>query len=143
MKTATLIFLTLFLAKGCDKELQKEMETSTIEYMANTRGFYLNITIQDEKLFVIKQRDGKPKEFELSNADWKEIANLYQKIKIKEIPDYKAPTEKRFYDGAAIATLRIVQNGETFQSQAFDHGTPPVEIEAFVNKIVALVSTEE
>jgi hypothetical protein len=44
----------------------------------------------------------------------------------------KAPTEKRFYDGAAIGNLSVSHNGETYGTSGFDHGNPPVEIEQLV-----------
>lgn len=138
MKIFAMIFLTLFLAKGCDAELKKEMKEANIEYQATSRGFYLNINIQDEKLFMTRQRDGETKEYKLKNQDWKDLANLYKKIDIKKLSTYKDPTQKRFYDGAAIANLIVVYEGKTYQTIGFDHGNPPVEIEEFVNKIVSL-----
>lgn len=137
MKLFTMIFLTLFLAKGCDAELSKEMKESTIEYQATSRGFYLNINIQDEKLTMTKQRDGESKVYELSNQDWKDLANLYKKVELKKLSTYKDPTQKRFYDGAAIANLRVVYEGKTYETVGFDHGNPPVEIQEFINKIVS------
>jgi hypothetical protein len=50
----------------------------------------------------------------------------------------KAPSEKRFHDGAAMANLKIVHKEKTYQSKTFDHGTPPKEIEKLVKKINAL-----
>jgi hypothetical protein len=51
----------------------------------------------------------------------------------------KAPTEKRLFDGAAIANLKITKQGKTFESQSFDHGYPPAEIEKVVNKMLSFV----
>ena len=137
MKLFTMIFLTLFLAKGCDRQLSDEMKKSTIEYQAISRGFYLNINIQDERLKMTRQRDGETKEYELSNQDWIDLANLYKKIQLEKLPTYKDPTQKRFYDGAAIANLRVIYEGKTYETIGFDHGNPPVEIAEFVNKIVS------
>ena len=137
MKIVTMIFLTLFLAKGCDRQLSDEMKKSTIEYQAISRGFYLNINIQDERLKMTRQRDGETKEYELSNQDWIDLANLYKKIQLEKLPTYKDPTQKRFYDGAAIANLRVIYEGKTYETIGFDHGNPPVEIAEFVNKIVS------
>lgn len=138
MKIFAMVFLTLFLAKGCDAELKKEMKKANIEYQATSRGFYLNINIQDEKLFMTRQRDGETKEYTLTNQDWKDLANLYKNIDLNKLSTYKDPTQKRFYDGAAIANLIVVYEGKTYQTIGFDHGNPPVEIAEFVNKIVSL-----
>lgn len=140
MKILSMIFLSIFLSKSCNKELNDEMKNTTIEYQAMSRGYFLNITIHDEDLSIIDKQEGKSRDYKLSKKDWKELADLYQEINVKKLSEYKAPTEKRFYDGAAIANLRIIYDGKTYESQAFDHGTPPVEIEKFVNKIVSLAT---
>ena len=137
MKVFTMIFLSFFLSRSCNSQLNKEMKNTTIEYQAMSRGYFLNISIQDEKLSIIDKRDGKPRDYKLTKKDWNELADLYKVMKVEMIPTYKAPTEKRFYDGAAIATLRITYEGKLYESQAFDHGNPPVELEKFINKIVS------
>lgn len=131
------MIFSLFMAKGCDPKLNEEMKKTQIEYTAVSRGMYLNINIKDETLSITTKREENAKVYELTSSDWKELAKLYQTIDLKSLSSYKAPTQKRFYDGAAIANLRIVYEGKTYESDSFDHGTPPVEISAFVNKIVS------
>lgn len=143
MKTITLIFLSLFLTKNCSQKEKEEMKKATIEYQAITRGSYLNIQIQNETLSIVRKRDEKAKDYKLAKEDWKELADLFMKVDLDQLEEYKAPTEKRFYDGAAMANVRIVYEGKVYQSQTFDHDAPPVEIEAFVNKIVSFVKTEK
>ncbi|WP_245945982.1 hypothetical protein [Flavobacterium magnum] len=140
MKILTMICLTLLMAKSCDKQQQEEMKNTTVEYSAMSRGFYLNINVHDDKLSIVDKRDGTPREYILTNADWKALADLYKTIKPEELPTYKDPTQKRFYDGAAIASLRIIYDGKTYETTSFDHGFPPKEIEAFVNKIVSFAT---
>jgi hypothetical protein len=118
------------------------MKNTAIDYQALSRGYFLNITIQDDKLSIIDKRDAKPREYKLTKNDWKELANLYKFVKVEKLPTFKAPTEKRFYDGAAIATLRITYEGKTYETEAFDHGNPPLEIQKFVDKIVSFAKTE-
>jgi hypothetical protein len=50
------------------------------------------------------------------------------------MPDLKAPSQKRFHDGAAAANLTIAYKGKTYESQSFDDGNPPAEIAALVNE---------
>ena len=57
---------------------------------------------------------------------------------MEKVPTLKDPTQKRFYDGAAIANLKIRYKNKDYQTSDFDHGFPPVEIEKVVNKIVAM-----
>ena len=43
----------------------------------------------------------------ISNKQWREIVNLADKIKLKELSSLKAPSEKRKFDGAAHAQLKV------------------------------------
>ncbi len=140
MKIYAMLFLMLLASKGCNKQDIEEMKKTTVEYSAVSRGFYLNINVHDDKLSIIDKRDGTPRDYILTNADWKELAKLYKTMKLEELPTYKDPTQKRFYDGAAIANLRIIYDGKTYETTSFDHGFPPKEIEAFVNKIVSFAT---
>ena len=143
MKTITMIFLSLFLTKDCSQKEKEEMKKATIEYQAISRGSYVNIQIQNETLSIVRARDEKAKSYQLAKEDFKELADLFVKIDLNQLENYKGPAEKRFYDGAAMANVRIVYEGKVYQSQTFDHDSPPVEIEAFVNKIVSFVKTED
>lgn len=144
MKLISLLFLTIFLGKGCNAEQKQDAETAVIEYTANTRGFYQKIIVQNQKFTVSKNRDGKdaPAEQKISNSDWKKIIEAFQEVDLESVPTLKAPTEKRFYDGAAIADLKIDYQGKSYKTQSFDHGNPPVEIEKLVNKITVLALPE-
>jgi hypothetical protein len=141
MKTITLLIFTIFLGRNCTGETSQEIQNAVIEYTSNTRGFYYKITIQNEKLFVNKNRDSKEKgdELPLSNSDWKEIVKQFEDVDLEQLNTYKDPTQKRFYDGAAIATLKVNYKDKEYQTVDFDHGYPPIEIEDLVNKITSLV----
>jgi hypothetical protein len=56
-------------------------------------------------------------------------------MELDSLPKLKAPTEKRFYDGAPIANFKITFQDKTYETPSFDHGFPPKEIKKFVNKI--------
>lgn len=144
MKILSLIFLTIFLGKGCDNEKKQDIKTAVIEYVANSRGFHQRIIIQNQTVSISKDRSGnvKPATTKISNADWKIITTEFKKINLEEIPNLKAPTEKRFYDGAPIASLKITYKGKTYETPAFDHGFPPAKIEKLVNKINSFVKEE-
>lgn len=144
MKLLSLLFLTLFLGKGCDSDKQQDMKTAVIEYVANTRGFYRKITIQNQMVTVSKDRRGNDNAIaeKISDADWNVLVTAFQELDLDGIPNLKAPTEKRFYDGAAIANFKIIYKEKAYESTSFDHGFPPVEIEKLVNKINSFVKTE-
>ena len=45
MKIISLLFLTIFLGKGCNAEQKQDIETAVIEYTATTRGFFQKIIV--------------------------------------------------------------------------------------------------
>ena len=60
MKIFIIILSTLFLAKGCSE--QKNLEQLEIQYVAETRGYYYAIEIENKKFYVTKTRNGKVNE---------------------------------------------------------------------------------
>lgn len=137
MKKIITFILSLVLLNSCGPKMTQEVKESTITYQALSRGFFLNVEIQGNKMTIIRERESLGKDYILSNADFKEISRLYQKVTLNELENYKGPTGKRFYDGAAIANLTVNYQGKVYNSQGFDHGNPPVEIAEFINKIVS------
>jgi len=144
MKLISLFFITIFLGKSCDAEQKQELESAKIEYTANTRGFYQNITIQNQTVTISKDRDGleKPLVKKIADNDWKKMIKAFQEIDLEGLPNLVSPTQKRFYDGAAIANMTIMYKDKTYESANFDHGIPPVAIEKFVNQVTVLALSE-
>ncbi|WP_310556004.1 hypothetical protein [Flavobacterium sp.] len=123
---------------------QKQEKGTFIQYEASTRGSYLKITILNEKLTLFKDRDPEAKgdSKTLTAAEVSELATLLKEFKPELLPTLKWPTELRFYDGALHANLTIVENGNTHITKGFDHGHPPVEIEKFVIKLLAIAENK-
>lgn len=144
MKLFTVIIMSLFLSKSCESQTKNDLKTAVVEYTANTRGFYQKITIQNQMVTVSKDRSGndKPVATKISEKDWKELVGYFETIELDSLPTLKAPTEKRFYDGAAIADLKVTYNDKTYQTEAFDHGFPPGVIKKLVNKINSFAKKE-
>ena len=144
MKLLSLLFLTIILGKGCDNATAQDMQNTVIEYTANTRGFYQNITIKDQLVSVSKDRNNNDKAIstKISDADWTALINDFKELKLETLKDLKAPTEKRFYDGAAIANLKITYKDKSYETTSFDHGFPPKEIKKLVDKINTFAKKE-
>lgn len=144
MKLLSMLFLTIFLGKSCDAEQKQEIDTAVIEYTATTRGFYQQIVVQNQKFTVTKDRNGNEKlaQQDISKSDWKKIIEAFQEVDLDGMQDLKGPTEKRFYDGAAIANVKITYKGKSYETNGFDHGNPPIEIEKLVQKITLLALPE-
>ena len=144
MKLLSLLFLTIILGKGCDNATAQDMQNTVIDYTANTRGFYQNITIKDQLVSVSKDRNNNDKAIstKISDADWAALINDFKELKLETLKDLKAPTEKRFYDGAAIANLKITYKDKSYETTSFDHGFPPKEIKKLVDKINTFAKKE-
>ena len=137
MKIVTLLFLTLILGKNCQSQNNMDLSTAKIEYTANSRGLYNNTVIENKTVSVTKTRDGKPISNSLTDAELNALITEFQKVNLDEIPSLKAPTQKRFHDGAAMANLKITYQGKTYESQTFDHGFPPEKIKNLVNTLLS------
>ncbi len=139
-----MLFLSLFLGKSCTSQTKNDLKTAVLEYTANTRGFYQKITIQNQMVSVSKDRSGTEKavETKISDADWNQLMGYFENIELDSLATLKAPTEKRFHDGAAIATLEVRYKDKTYQTEAFDHGYPPEAIKKLVSKINTFAKKE-
>ena len=155
MKLFPLVFSILSFFTGCkcnqatiqeeakvvntDSNLEEQvLNLPVVVYQENTRGFYREIVIREGKIFVVTARGAKPAFWELKKEDYKKLLGLYQNIDLKGLSSLKDPTQKRFYDGAPIATLSFTNEKVTYTSSEFDGGFPPKEIEAFVNELIAV-----
>ena len=67
------------------------------------------IIIINQKATVFRDRNSKKfsEEIAITDKDWKEIISYFEKIDLEKIPTLKDPTQKRFYDGAAIANSAV------------------------------------
>jgi hypothetical protein len=133
MKIALTFFFAALLSKGCNQANQN-IDKATIVYHVTTRGFFRHVTLSKEGVKVYKDRNLKdsPEVVQINSNERELLANAFKKLNLDEIASYKAPSEKRFYDGAAIATLIITYNGTTYESQPFDHKNPPTQLKQLV-----------
>lgn len=143
MKILSILFLTLFLAKGCEGQTDPDLNIAKVEYTANSRGFYNNIVVENKTVSITKTRDGETVSSPLTEEQWKELIAAFQKVDLEEIPNLIAPTQKRFYDGAAMANLKITYEGKIYESQTFDNGFPPEQIKKIVNTLLSFSKKEE
>lgn len=136
MRIVSLLLLTLFIASGCCSQKKVDMTATKIEYSAMSRGIYKKITVQNQTVWIENQRNTDAIESKIDSVKWSKIVDAYSKINLNNLSTLKAPTKKRFYDGAAIGNLTITQNQKTYETTGFDNGFPPKEIEKLVNLLI-------
>ena len=150
MRIVSLLSVLLFVLGSCNSQKNGvgtsfEMKDIEIQYEANTRGFYNKLILKNATIFSTNDRDGKenPIVQKVSEVDWKALIQELNKVDLENLSNLKAPTEKRFYDGAAIANLKITYKGKIYQSSDFDHGFPPMQIKRVVEIVNLLFKPEE
>lgn len=136
MRILSLLLLTIVFATSCSSQKKADLTSTQIEYSAMSRGYFKKIVVQNKTVSVTNGRDQQPVESKIDNAKWNKITAEFSKINLNTLSALKAPTEKRFHDGAAIGNLKITQNQKTYEAAGFDNGFPPKEIEKLVNLLV-------
>ena len=134
------ILITIFvIALGQLVFSQEKIDDLSIEYEAISRGFYQKMKVNKEAFVFSEDRtEKKSNTVKISNKQWRKIVDLVDEIKLKELSSLKAPSEKRKFDGAAHAQLKVFYKNDLNESSNFDHGNPPVEIKKLVEYIINL-----
>jgi hypothetical protein len=150
MRILSFLSALLFVLVSCNSQKNGvgtsiEMKDIEIQYEANTRGFYNKLVLKNATISSTNDRDGKenPIVQNVSEVDWNALIQELNKVDLENLSNLKAPTEKRFYDGAAIANLKINYKGKIYQSSDFDHGFPPMQIKRVVEIVNLLFKPEE
>jgi len=137
MKIIMVLLSLIALDKGCC-ESKINQDVISIEYSALSRGTYISIVINKKLISVINNRGSKPETKPCTEDQWETLITLLKTVNIEQIPNLKAPSENRFFDGAAIAKLKITYKGTVYESASFDHGNPPEEIAPLVKEILSI-----
>ena len=150
MRIVSILSVLVFVLGSCNSQKNAigtsiEMKDIEIQYEANTRGFYNKLVLKNATISSTNDRDGKenPIVQKVTDVDWSALNDEINIVDLENLPNLKAPTEKRFYDGAAIANLKIIYKGNTYQTTDFDHGFPPMEIKRVVEIVNLLFKPEE
>lgn len=135
-----ILYLLFFLVplKQCNTVQIKNQDTAIIEYEAHSRGYYQHIVITKNQISISKQRTQSAIVKKSNEDTWKTFTDILKKIDIENIQNLKAPSENRFFDGAAIANLKITIDGKTYETPSFDHGNPPKEIAQLVKEMLSI-----
>lgn len=118
---------------------QLQQNDYTLEYTAITRGTFKEISINKDSITLKLDRNSKPVTKECTNELWSKISKSLDELDLKGLSNLEAPTQKRLYDGAAHATLKITSDGETYTTPSFDHGFPPKEIKILCDNLTELI----
>lgn len=115
---------------------QKTSDIKEIIYNAITRGRSENITLRGSTL---QYKTTKESIFiNLTKEQLAKVNTEVSKINLNEINTLKAPTNKRFYDGAMHTSILIKSNSMEYTSATFDDTNPPAELKALCDLLLNL-----
>ena len=113
--------------------------SQSITYTTIARGAFNYVSISGANISISKDANLKSIDtYTCNKKDWEALMSLLKQVDVLNLQKLDAPTEKRLYDGAAHATLDIMLGDMIVRSPSFDHGHPPKEIEALVNKVLSI-----
>lgn len=136
------IFQNKRLLLVAEKE-QTSFKTISFEYSALSRGSYQFIKLNSKSISIQNSRNENPQKATCEKKQWTKIINSSKAITFKNIPNLEAPSQKRLFDGAAIAKLKAIVDGKTYETPSFDHGNPHPEIANLVKEILSLAQNVE
>lgn len=150
MRIIAILSVFLFVFVSCNSHKKTfgntiKLKDIEIQYEANTKGYYNKLVLKNETISSTNDRNGKenPIVQKVSETEWNLLLQEITKLDLDNLSNLKAPTEQRFYDGAAIANLKIIYKGKTYQTSDFDHGFPPMQIKRVVEIVNLLFKPEE
>lgn len=145
MKKIIAIVLVLAACIGCASQssLKKQEDKITVEYKAMTRGRSVESTVT--KVTISGNSKGRV-ENEVNKStpskEWDSMLAELEKIDLDKLMEIQPPSKKHQYDGAMAASVTVTVGDKSYRSATFDHGNPPAEIAALVNKLIKLGGIE-
>lgn len=116
-----------------------QQKTFHVNYNAISRKVFENITFNNQKMKVSLNRNNSSYQmYQLAPERWKMLLSLAAKINLDQLSNFKPPTSKRLYDGAAHAKVTFGIGKNSISSQSFDHRRPPLELKELVDYILSL-----
>tara|TARA_B100000809_G_C15119864_1_gene523883 strand:- start:2161 stop:2628 length:468 start_codon:yes stop_codon:yes gene_type:complete len=118
---------------------QKMQEEIKINYRAATRGFYLEIWIEGDSIKYTSDYNLKAiSTHQIPTEEKERLLRLIGDLDEKTLPEIEAPSTRFQFDGAAMATLTIINSENSYRTVAFDHGNSPKSISLIVEKMLSI-----
>jgi hypothetical protein len=132
-------FLVLFVCIGCPPSSVRH-PVKEITYEAITKGRSETINIKSNIRLLIYKTHQTSKEIPLSSKQLKALYKAIKTIEYTKTDKLKAPSDKRFYDGAMAASITFVASDKKYQSITFDDDNPPSELKELVLLLKSFVA---
>jgi len=119
----------------------KETTTTTVvEYNTYSKEFAIRNKLIGKELtcYDLQPTPTKPSKVILSDEDYAFVTAEIEKLEVNRLSKLVAPSIKFKENLAFGATLIVTKNGKLVRVPTFDHGNPPKEIKALIDRIMAL-----
>ncbi|WP_396602822.1 hypothetical protein [Algibacter sp. R77976] len=142
MKFLIILLSLVTIQKSCDHS-KINQDNISLEYTASSRNTYKLVLINKKTISLTTKRGRNPIVKYCNEENWNSIIKLLQPINVETISALEPPSKDHQFDGAAMARLKIIYDGNTYKTQSFDHGNAPEEIEALVKEILSIAENIE
>ncbi|EDP72702.1 hypothetical protein FBALC1_16412 [Flavobacteriales bacterium ALC-1] len=120
-------------------DIDKDGYKITVTYQISTRGFYEYTSVSESEILFSKDRGlQKIDNYSCKKKDWIVLYKLIEAVDLETFQKLKPPSNKRSTDAVPIGNLALQIGDVYYMAPEFDHGNPPKEIEALVNKVLSI-----
>ena len=106
---------------------QPKNKMKEIEFSIQSRG--TNIKYQIDSSKIIYTKNGNTESQNTQQDWWQKLQKSVAKLSLDKISEYQAPSDNRFSDRTASAQIKIITPHQEYNSNSFDEGVPPKELQ--------------
>ena len=131
------IALLLFIISLSSCTAQKQAGLTSINYLAQTRGFMVDLTLNQKE--IIYNNNNEIVTLVIDKEKWKTLKNITSSLDLDALKNHEVSTDLLAVDRAIPAAITFVINNEE-QRLEFIHGNPPEALKELVREIFISVS---
>ena len=131
------IVLLIFIISLSSCSAQKQADLTSINYLAQTRGFMVDLTLNQNE--IIYNNNNEIDTLVIDKEKWKTLKNITNSLDMEALKNHKVSTDLLAVDRAIPAEITFVINNEEQQID-FIHGDPPEALKELVREIFSSVS---
>lgn len=128
-----LLMILFYSCNGTQKPIANRLLKTNVEYEVMTRNMYYKCMVVENDFYEKTTRESNFVKRKLHVLEAAELQLAIESIKVDEIEWYDVPSNDRFSDKGMHAVLSISQNGNRYQTQAFDHHAPNKKIKPIID----------
>ena len=130
------IVLLIFIISLSSCTAQKKAGLTSINYLAQTRGFMVDLTLNQNE--IIYNNNNNIDTLVINKEKWKTIKKITSSLDMEALKNHEVSTELLAVDRAIPAAITFIINNEEQQIE-FIHGDPPEELKELVREIFSSV----